>query len=404
MTRGLWFESRWGDHTKSNSRQVRLVEKGPFHPAPLPVDFHLPDEVLNQPALLLGRSLVENLLEVPDVALSLLGDGLGVEGKPGTVELPFPPELLLQAGDLALEVPDQLVRDVIGGAGIENNAKTNPKGGYFSVYDRISEFKYPDTHANQLGKTAMVNDHCFWDSSPGGLDTSHSGGLDPAGGPALWWPVPTEWAAYELNVAATDTYVVMTRFSSSWDPSRPVTIHITLDGASSGPITFKPDDPQIWTDKVYLVVGWWGHTMTNCTRSGRLEAARGATPSQGDHRQLPREGGRPWKPMDSLFQSSQGRHAGEYCPSRGSWRQVRKGLKVGPLGPESSRASVPYEEYRPFSIPLRAGPIRSREEEPILEPDTVRPLSLRLASGVGRQEFPPPSPRSWELARIAGYP
>ena len=154
---------------------------------------------------------------------------------------------------------------VAGGVGIENNAKSNPKGGYFSVFDKVGEFKYPDTHANQLGKTAMVNDHCYWDSSPGGLDATHSGGLDPAGGNSLWWPVPTEWAAYELNVAATDTYTVMARFSSSWGPSKPVVIHITIDGVSSGPITLKPDDPQIWTDRYYLVGDWWGHTMTNCT-------------------------------------------------------------------------------------------------------------------------------------------
>lgn len=157
------------------------------------------------------------------------------------------------------------IGNVIGGTGEENNAKSNSKGGYFSVFNSINEFKYPKTHGNQLGKTALVNDHCYWDSKPGGLDYTHSPGLDKGAGKALWWPVPTEWASYEFTAAAADTYTVMTRFSSAWGPDKPVVVHIAIDDANSGPIELKPDDPKIWTDTHHQTGGWWGHTMTSCT-------------------------------------------------------------------------------------------------------------------------------------------
>jgi hypothetical protein len=158
---------------------------------------------------------------------------------------------------------------VIGGTGVANNAKNNPNGGYFSTIDSIEEFKYPNTHGNQLGKTAMVNDHIYWDSSPGGLDATH------VPHPDLWWPVPSEWAAYEVNIAEAGTYTVQTRFSSSWGPGKPVVIHMTMDDAGSGPITLKPDDPKLWSDKQYLVGGWWGHTMVSCTTPAGWKLAAG---------------------------------------------------------------------------------------------------------------------------------
>ena len=170
------------------------------------------------------------------------------------------------AGELGPTSPLVIpITQVIGGTGVANNAKTNPNGGYFSIHDSIEEFKYPNTHGNQLGKTAMVNDHTYWDSSPGGLDATHAPHADPGGGKALWWPVPTEWAAYEVNVAVLDTYTVLTRFSTSWGPGKPVIIHMEIDGVSSGPITLKPDDPELWKDRKYLVAGWWGHTMVSST-------------------------------------------------------------------------------------------------------------------------------------------
>ena len=174
-----------------------------------------------------------------------------------------PPQYADTAGPATqLVIP---IGKVLGGTGEENNAKSNPKGGYFSVFNSISEFKYPNTHGNQFGKTAMVNDHCYWDSSPGGLDNTHSPGLDKGAGKALWWPVPTEWAAYVFNVNGADTYTVMTRFSSSWGPGKHVVIHMLIDEVNSGPIELKPDDSKIWSDKRHLVGGWWGHTMTSCS-------------------------------------------------------------------------------------------------------------------------------------------
>jgi hypothetical protein len=170
------------------------------------------------------------------------------------------------AGDVGPAAPLVIpVGNVIGGTDAANNAKSNPKGGYFSVFGSIDEFKYPNTHGNQLGKTAMVNDHTYWDSSPGGLDYTHAPPPDAGGGKALWWPVPTEWAAYEVNVSARDTYTVLTRFSSSWGPDKPVIVHMEMDRVSSGPITLKPDNPELWKDRKYQVGGWWGHTMVSCT-------------------------------------------------------------------------------------------------------------------------------------------
>jgi hypothetical protein len=170
------------------------------------------------------------------------------------------------AGEIGSAAPLVIpIGSVIGGTGVANNAKSNPNGGYFSVFGSIDEFKYPNTHGNQLGKTAMVNDHTYWDSSPGGLDSTHAPHPDAGGGKALWWPVPTEWATYEVNVSVQDTYTVLTRFSSSWGPGKPVVIHMEMDGVSSGPLALKPDDPELWKDKKYQVGGWWGHTMVSCT-------------------------------------------------------------------------------------------------------------------------------------------
>jgi len=179
------------------------------------------------------------------------------------------------AGEVGPDAPLVIpIRDAIGGTGVSNNAKNNPNGGYFSIFDSIDEFNYPNTHGNQLGKTAMVNDHAYWDGE--GLKHTHVPAPDRGGGGVLWWPVPTEWAAYEVIVAAQDTYTVLTRFSSSWGPEKPVVIHMEMDGVSSGPIVLKPDDPELWKDKKYQVGGWWGHTMVSCTspKGWRLAAGR----------------------------------------------------------------------------------------------------------------------------------
>jgi Chitobiase/beta-hexosaminidase C-terminal domain len=157
------------------------------------------------------------------------------------------------------------ISEVIGGTGTGNNAKNNPNGGYNSVYDNIGQFAYPATHGNQLGDTAMVNDHTYWDSSPGGLDYTHAPHPDAGGGGALWWPIPGEWASYEFNVTATGTFTVLYRFSASWGPSQNAVMHMTVDGVSSGPIAMKPDNPELWTNTYYQVGGWWGHTMVSGT-------------------------------------------------------------------------------------------------------------------------------------------
>ena len=157
------------------------------------------------------------------------------------------------------------ISDVLGGTDVKNNAKNNPHGGYFSVYDAISEFRYPATHGNQLGSTALVNDHIYWDSSPGGLDHTHAPHPDPGGGNALWWPIPGEWAAYQFTVTTSGTYTVMTRFSASWGPGQPSQISLTIDGVTSGPVPLAPDDPKLWSDTKYQVGGWWGHTMVSGT-------------------------------------------------------------------------------------------------------------------------------------------
>ena len=157
------------------------------------------------------------------------------------------------------------IGEVIGGTGTGNNAKNNPNGGYFSVYDNIGEFAYPATHGNQFGDTAMVNDHTYWDSSPGGLDATHAPHPDPGGGNALWWPIPGEWASYEFNVTAAGTFTVLYRFSASWGPSQLAGMHMTVDGISSGQIQMKPDNAELWNNTYYQVGGWWGHTMVSGT-------------------------------------------------------------------------------------------------------------------------------------------
>ncbi len=157
------------------------------------------------------------------------------------------------------------IREVIGGTAPENNAKNNPGGGYFSVFDSVAQFPYPATHGNQLGATAMVNDHTYWDSSPGGLDHTHVPAPDPGGGSVLWWPVPGEWLGFEFTAAAASIYTVTYRFSSGWGPDRPVTMSVVIDGVSSGPFTMRPDDPRLWADTRFRAGGWWGHTMVSGT-------------------------------------------------------------------------------------------------------------------------------------------
>jgi len=168
------------------------------------------------------------------------------------------------------------IAEVIGGTGVENNAKSNPQGGYFSVFASIREFRYPATHGNQLGATALVNDHIYWDSSPGGLDHTHAPHPDAGGGKALWWPIPGEWVSYAFTVTDPAAYSVVYRFSSSWGPAEPVVIEMTVDGVSSGPITMKPDDARLWTDKRYLSGGWWGHTMVSGTTPVGWKLAAGS--------------------------------------------------------------------------------------------------------------------------------
>jgi hypothetical protein len=157
------------------------------------------------------------------------------------------------------------ITDVMGGTDVKNNAKNNPNGGYFSIFDAVSQFNYPATHGNQLGSTAMVNDHTYWDSSPGGLDHTHAPLPDAGGGNALWWPVPGEWALYQFTVTTPGTYTVLTRFSSSAGPGQPAQVSLSVDGTSSGPIPLTPDDPKLWSDTRYQVGGWWGHTMVSGT-------------------------------------------------------------------------------------------------------------------------------------------
>lgn len=154
------------------------------------------------------------------------------------------------------------IKNVIGGTGVANNAKSNPRGGYLSHFDSISQFMYPATHGNQLGDTALVNDHVYWDTE--GLQFTHSPPPDPGAGEALYWPEPGEWVSYAFNVTAADTYTVMTRFSSGWGPDKPVVVHMTIDDVSSGPVTLKPADANIWAQpSTYQVGGWWGHTIVN---------------------------------------------------------------------------------------------------------------------------------------------
>ncbi len=155
--------------------------------------------------------------------------------------------------------------DVAGGTDVRNNAKHNPGGGYLSVYDGIKEFGYPSTHGNQLGNTALVNDHVYWDSSPGGLDFTHTPPPDAGCGSALWWPIPGEWTAYQFAVTSPGTYSVLCRFSSSWGPAKPATAVLTIDGVASAPVPLTPDDPKLWSDTHYQVGGWWGHTMVSGT-------------------------------------------------------------------------------------------------------------------------------------------
>ncbi len=157
------------------------------------------------------------------------------------------------------------ITDVIGGTDVKNNAKNNPNGGYFSVFDSISEFKYPATHGNQLGSTAMVNDHTYWDSVPGGLDHTHAPPPDAGGGSALWWPIPGEWASYQFTVTTPGSFCVLTRFSSGAGPGQAAQVNLSVDGTSSGPIPLTPDDPKLWSDTRYQVGGWWGHTMVSST-------------------------------------------------------------------------------------------------------------------------------------------
>ncbi len=158
------------------------------------------------------------------------------------------------------------IAEVIGGTDAGNNFKNNPNGGYLSTLNNISEFTYPASHGNQFGNTAMVNDHTYWDSSPGGLDYTHAPHPDAGGGAALWWPTLTEWLSYDINVTADGSYTVLYRFSSAWGPSGDVNIHMTIDGVSSGSVTIKPDDASIWADPgQYQVAGWWGHTMVSGT-------------------------------------------------------------------------------------------------------------------------------------------
>ena len=156
---------------------------------------------------------------------------------------------------------------VIGGTDATNNAKSNPAGGYFSQLDHIKQFGYPfpQYHGNQLGNTALANDNVWWDSHPGGLDQTHVPPPDPGAGKANWWPVPGEWVSYELNVATAGTYTIMTRFSSVWGAGEPVMVHMTVDGSSSGPFALRADDAKLLTNVKYRALGWWGHTLVNCT-------------------------------------------------------------------------------------------------------------------------------------------
>jgi hypothetical protein len=157
------------------------------------------------------------------------------------------------------------ISDVLGGTDVANNAKHNSGGGYASVYDAIEQFSYPATHGNQLGRTAMVNDHTYWDSSPGGLDATHAPHPDPGGGSVLWWPVPGEWNSYAFTCDGSGSFTVLYRFSASWGPAQAAMIHLTIDGAASGSFPMKPDDPSLWADAKYQVAGWWGHTMVSGT-------------------------------------------------------------------------------------------------------------------------------------------
>ncbi len=155
------------------------------------------------------------------------------------------------------------IGEVIGGTDISNNAKNHPGGGYLSNLDDLGQFEYPATHGNQWGNTALVNDHVYWDTD--GLQYTHAPAPDPGGGSALLWPQPGEWVSYAVDVKTPGDYDVLTRFSSGWGPDKAVVVHFTIDDVSSGPVTLKPDESKLWSDKYYQVGGWWGHTMTSCT-------------------------------------------------------------------------------------------------------------------------------------------
>ncbi len=172
--------------------------------------------------------------------------------------------------DAPLVIP---MGEIIGGTDVSNNAKNHPAGGYLSNLDDLGQFKYPATHGNQWGNTALVNDHVYWDTD--GLQYTHAPAPDPGGGSALLWPMPGEWVSYAIEVKAPADYDVVTRFSSSWGPAAPVVVHFTIDDVSSGPVTLKPDDPQLWSDTHYQVGGWWGHTMISGTTPKHWTLAAG---------------------------------------------------------------------------------------------------------------------------------
>ncbi len=163
---------------------------------------------------------------------------------------------------------------VIGGTGIANNANPdNQAGGYWShiVGRPVGPVDYGSgsaSHGDHIGNTSLLNDSTnYWDNliwegtgKPGGLARTGVEPADAGAGQVCGFPRPGEWVSYAFTVDDAGTYTVLYRFSSGDGPDAPVMFHMTVDGASSGPVRMQPEKASYWSDPSHRVDGWWGHT------------------------------------------------------------------------------------------------------------------------------------------------
>ncbi len=235
----------------------------------------------------------------------------------------------------ALVIP---VAEVMGTTDINNNARTNPNGGgYFSllndIHDLYGNCLWCGPHGNNVPTpTAFPNDWGYWDKDSG-LAFTKEPAPDLGGGDVHWWPMPTEWVLYEFNVSTAGSFKVLYRFTSGVGPDGPLTIHTEIDGASSGPIELKPDDPENWTSP-HFYGNSWVHSFVSGTGSFIWELPSGQHKMKVVVDKFPQPGnvrGTFWFRYFKVMQVGTG-SAGIIQPRPGSQNKIRKTNGSNPFG------------------------------------------------------------------------